>query len=183
VTWSKDQTLRMWSFTVPMQEECGHILPQTMNHPSQIPIPNANTDTSPPTPLGSTPTDESSLSSLSSFGSGSKRKTVDHMDMASMSYSQECKKVERELTPDIIIEGINVRNRCCVFRVETKNMTETNGQISPASSCVRLQVSFPLLYPNGASPMFEFLQSKSSLSLNVMKELKEVQIFENFTNS
>jgi WD40 repeat protein len=172
VTWSKDQTLRMWSFTVPMQEECGHFLPHTNSHPNQIAIPN--TDTSPPTPLNSTPTEESTLIPVvSSFGSASKRKAVDHMDLASMNYSQECKKVERELAPDIIVEGINARNRCCVFRVETRNNTLAGNQLSPSSSCVRLQVSFPLLYPNGASPMFEFLQSKSSLSIHVMKELKE----------
>lgn len=174
VTWSKDQTLRMWTFTTSMQEECGHFLPHTSNHPNQIAIPNI--DNSPPTPLNNTPTDETlSIPAVSSFGSGSKRKAVDHMDLASMSYSQECKKVERDLSPDIIVEGINARNRCCVFRVETRNNSLADiNQLSPSSSCVRLQVSFPLIYPNGASPMFEFLQSKSSLSIHVMKELKEV---------
>lgn len=155
-----------------MQEECGYFPPQTTSHPNQVPIPLSNSDTSSPqTPLNNTPSDETSSSSFIKL-----RKSVDHMDLANMSYSQECKKIERELSEDITLEGINARNRCCIFRVETKsnNVQSLPGQMSPSFSVVRLQVSFPLLYPNGASPMFEFLQSKSSLSIYVMKELKEV---------
>jgi hypothetical protein len=152
-----------------MQEDCGHIVtdpnvdPLLRNTPDLDTMSDLNQSSTSIAGHSVGSNGSSSVSSISSSIRGWIRKNTKALNSEideNMTYSQECTKVANEFD-QVILEETNPANRSCTFRMEYPKCT------------IRLRVSFPSLYPRGATPMFEFPPAKSSLSIQDIKLLKE----------
>ncbi|KAL0478615.1 WD repeat-containing protein [Acrasis kona] len=147
ITWSKDQTLRTWSFTPNMKEDCGDQITEGLPHRSPS-VNNISTSLNAEPQSPSTNNDEHLM-----------RKKINNQQPV-VTYNQECNRIN-DLLPQVTIESISPRSRCCIFKIET------------SGAKLRLQVIFPLIYPNGAHPIFELLPSKSVLTVGETKDIKQ----------
>ncbi|XP_046339697.1 GATOR complex protein WDR59-like isoform X11 [Haliotis rufescens] len=150
VTWSRDQSLRIWRIDSALQELCGH---DTNNLPDLV------GDLSKSTPA----TLESALDSLSVID---ENPTVSEPVISQGTMSNQPQTLQQEFSlvnkniPHVTIEEMDAINRVC----------KVTAQIGKRR--VSLNLNFPPDYPNNASPSFQFLHS--TLDATMQKQLIKV---------
>ncbi|XP_071091915.1 GATOR2 complex protein WDR59-like isoform X7 [Haliotis cracherodii] len=150
VTWSRDQSLRIWRIDSALQELCGH---DTNNLPDLV------EDLSKSTPAAL----ESALDSLSVID---ENPTVSEPVISQGTMSNQPQTLQQEFSlvnkniPHVTIEEMDAINRVC----------KVTAQIGKRR--VSLNLNFPPDYPNNASPSFQFLHS--TLDATMQKQLIKV---------
>jgi WD40 repeat protein len=163
VTCSKDGTVRKWEFNASMLEDCGHLVnDRTVDTASGRQTPDVdsrdNINQSIPS-VGSNLSSSTSNLSSSIRGWIRKNKSALNADIdENMTYSQECKKIANDFD-QVTLEETNAGSRSCTFRIESLKCT------------IKLKVTFPSVYPHGATPMFNLLSSSVLLSIQDKKKL------------
>ncbi|XP_046545035.1 GATOR complex protein WDR59-like isoform X1 [Haliotis rubra] len=153
VTWSRDQSLRIWRIDSALQELCGH---DTNNLPDLV----GDLCKSSPAPLE--PANDS-LSTIDENPTVSEPIIIQSvqgiMSNQPQTLQQEFSLVNKNI-PHVTIEEMDAINRVC----------KVTAQIGKRR--VSLNLNFPPDYPNNASPSFQFLHS--TLDATMQKQLIKV---------
>lgn len=147
VTWSKDQSLRIWNIDLNMQKLCRPDAASVMENNGED-TPMIEYDTLRPTVISaSAPVGEPSFTSI----------------FQPQTLLQEFSLVNKDI-PKVMVEKMDAGSRTCTVSAISGRQT------------VSLVVTFPVNYPNNAAPTFEFTQGTTlheTQKQQLLQSLKE----------
>ncbi|XP_035678671.1 GATOR complex protein WDR59-like isoform X2 [Branchiostoma floridae] len=158
VTWSKDQSLRIWKIDPQLQRLCGHTDLQDSTE--------METDSMSETSSTRNSIIEQIMGGVTSDSLDSPQKSKDDLMGQPETLQQEFLLVNIPI-PNIQISDTDMIKRCCTVYAVCGNHE------------VKVVVTFPPQYPNNAAPSFQFIRPTSitdALQTTLLKNLRETSL-------